>query len=508
MERRQRSVIGFIIAALLAMLVIPTGALAAPGKPGVPRFDAGAAGAGDDYFPYAGNGGYDVQHYHLDITYTPPVATVPQTPIGQIRGQFEGVATIDLVATEDLDAFNLDLRGMEVERITVDGKPLRETVPPGTEGHLGGPTWWHVQDDAARVWELTLQPRPKLKAGTSVEVVVEYGGETVRPTDIEGALYGWVTMRDGAFVANEPDGAMTWYPVSDHQRDKASYSFEITVPEGKVAVANGLPSQDPVTEDGWTTWYWDAPDLQASYLTTASVGDYEVRPTSYSTSGVPILDFVDAKLTTNQRNTTNASLALQPRMIDFFESIYGPYPFNSYGSIVDNDSVGYALETQTRPIYSGQANQGTVAHELAHQWLGNAVSPDRWQDIWLNEGWATYSTWMWTEENGGITAQTAFDNWYAPARTPAYWALPIGDPGPLNLFATQVYNRGAGTVHALRVKLGDDAFFAATREWIERYDDSTGTTEDFIEVFEEVSGQDLTEFFDIWLFRPVKPSGW
>jgi aminopeptidase N len=508
MERRQRSVIGFIIAALVAMLVIPTGALAAPGKPGVPRFDAGAAGAGDDYFPYAGNGGYDVQHYHLDITYTPPVTATPPTPLGEIQGQLEGIATIELVATEDLDAFNLDLRGMEVERITVDGKPLRETVPPGTRGHLGGPTWWHVQDDAARTWELTLQPRPKLKAGTSVEVVVEYGGETTRPRDIEGALYGWVTTRDGAMVASEPDGSMTWYPVNDHPTDKATYSFEITVPEGKVAVANGLPSQDPVTEDGWTTWYWDAPDLQASYLTTATVGDFEVRPVYYSSSGVPILDYLDTKLSTAARTTSLANLAQQVAMLDFFESIYGPYPFNSYGAIVDDDSVGYALETQTRPIYSGQANLGTVAHEAAHMWLGNAVSPGRWQDIWLNEGWATYSTWLWNDHRGATPVQTAFDNWYAPARTAEYWALPIGDPGPLNLFATQVYNRGAGTLHALRGKVGDDAFFAATREWIERYDDSTATTEDFIALYEEVSGQDLTEFFDIWLFRPVKPSGW
>jgi aminopeptidase N len=309
-------------------------------------------------------------------------------------------------------------------------------------------------------------------------------------------------------VASEPDGSMTWYPVSDHPTDKATYSFEITVPEGKVAVANGLPPQDPVTEDGWTTWYWDAPDLQASYLTTATVGDFEARPVYYSSSGIPILDYLDTKLSTNARNTSLASLGQQVAMLDFFESIYGPYPFNSYGAIVDNDSVGYALETQTRPIYSGVANLGTVAHEAAHMWLGNAVSPHRWQDIWLNEGWATYSTWLWNDHRGATPVQTAFDNWYAPARTPAYWALPIGDPGPLNLFATQVYNRGAGTLHALRGKIGDDAFFAATREWIERYNDSTATTEDFIALYEEVSGQDLTEFFDIWLFRPEKPVDW
>lgn len=294
--------------------------------------------------------------------------------------------------------------------------------------------------------------------------------------------------------------------MSDHPRDKATYSFRITVPEGKVAVANGLPDGPPVTVNGRTTWSWDAVDEQASYLTTASVGDFEVLPVTYSASGVPIHDFVDTKLSASRRATTNASLALQPRMIDFFESKFGPYPFSSYGSSVDDDSVGYALETQTRPVYSGQAVQGTVAHELAHQWLGNAVSPEDWKYIWLNEGWATYATWLWNEENGIRTAQAAFDSWYAPARTPAYWALPIDDPGPMGLFAGQVYDRGAGTLHALRLKVGDEAFFEGVQTWVERYDDSTATTADFQAVYEEVSGQDLDAFFQEWLATPAKPS--
>ncbi len=190
---------------------------------------------------------------------------------------------------------------------------------------------------------------------------------------------------------------MTWYPVSDHQTDKASYSFAITVPEGKVAVANGVQSKPEETADGWTTWYWDAPDQQASYLTTASVGDFDLREAYESTSGVPIIDAVDADLTPANLATTNASLARQVEMIDFYEQYFGDYPFVAYGSIVDDDTVFYALETQTRPVYSRRASEGTVAHELAHQWFGNAVSPERWQDIWLNEGWATYATWMWDE---------------------------------------------------------------------------------------------------------------
>ena len=113
--------------------------------------------------------------------------------------------------------------------------------PPAAGVEVEGAAYWHVQDDAARVWELTVQPRPKIKTGQRARIVVTYGGQTSRPTDIEGVLYGWVTTRDGAMVVGEPEGSMTWYPVSDHPTDKATYSFEITVPEGKVASPTGSP---------------------------------------------------------------------------------------------------------------------------------------------------------------------------------------------------------------------------------------------------------------------------
>ena len=466
-----------------------------------PRYTAGAAGAGDDYFPYSGNGGYDVQHYNLDLTYQPPSpAPAP------IQGELDGIATIDLVATQDLDRFNMDLRGLDVRSLSIDGKPATEIAPPDAGIAVEGAAYWQVDDDAARVWEVTIQPRPKIKQGQSVQLKVEYGGTTTRPEDIEGVLYGWVTTRDGAMVVNEPEGSMTWYPVSDHPTDKATYNFEITVPAPKVAVANGVQAKPAETHDGWTTWYWDAPDPQASYLATASVGDFVLGAPYTSTSGVPIIDAVDSKLSAARLTTTNNSLNLQVQMIDFFESRFGPYPFVAFGSIVDNDSVGYALETQTRPVYSSQASQGTVAHELAHQWFGNAVSPERWDSIWLNEGWATYATWMWTEHRGGATAQQSYNAWYAeePAGS-NYWEIQIGDPGPFGLFLDQIYDRGAATLHALRLEVGDDTFFEGAQLWIARYDGSAAASEDFQAVFEEVSGRDLDAFFQTWLWDQVKP---
>jgi aminopeptidase N len=497
------------LSAFVAVFV--AGALVAPASFGEPvsagnqgpRYTAGASGAGDPYFAFSGNGGYDVTHYDLQITYTPPAAAP-----APLVGQLDGVATITLDATQDLDRFNLDLRGMAVSAITINGKTARAIAPPAPGVVVDGAAYWHVQDPTQRLWELTVQPRPKLKAGQQAEIVIAYGGATGRPRDIEGALYGWVTTRDGAMVVNEPEGAMTWYPVSDHPTDKATYTFDISVPEGKTAVANGVLAAEPVTNGGWTTWLWDAPDQQASYLSTASVGDFERIPTGASSSGVPIYDFIDTNLTPARRATSLSSLALQPAMIDLFESLYGDYPFNSFGSIVDDDTVGYALETQTRPVYSSQASEGTVAHELAHMWFGDSVSPERWADIWLNEGWATYLTVQWRESRGTGTTQEFFDDIMSIPADDEFWLSSVADPGPLGLFLDPVYDRGAATLHALRLKIGDPAFYAGARMWLSRFGDGTASTADFEAVFEETSEQDLTTFFQVWVHNPVKPASW
>lgn len=485
-------------------ILVPTTATATTGDRGGGHgggggFSAGAPGAGDDYFPFAGNGGFDVSHYDLDLKYQPPAAD-PAPLVGRLDGR----ATITLTATQNLDQFNLDLRGMDVSAVSVNGQRSREIDPPAATATVRGAAYWQVQDDAARIWEVTIRPGQGIRKGQRATVVVEYGGPTTRPTDIEDALYGWVTTRDGAMVVGEPEGTMTWFPVSDHPTDKATYSFTITVPQGKTAVANGLQSRPAKTRAGWTTWYWEAPDPQASYLATATVGDFDLTSTRTRT-GLPIVNAVDRDLTPANRATTDASLALQPDMIDFFSGRFGRYPFGSFGAIVDDDTVGYALETQTRPVYSLRAREGTVAHELAHQWFGDSVSPHRWADIWLNEGWATYATWLWTEHRGGQSAQASFDEVMGIDAADPFWTTVVADPGPTGLFVDAVYDRGAATLFALHEKIGDPAFRAGTRMWLQRYRNGDASTEDFQAVFEKASGQDLSAFFDTWVRTPVKP---
>ncbi|MDQ0850010.1 aminopeptidase N [Arthrobacter sp. B3I9] len=468
-------------------------AQAAPENDG-PHYTAGAPGSGDEYFPYAGNGGYDVLHYSLALRYSPPADPAV------LQGHLSGVATITLRATQDLQSLNFDLRGLGVTSVRVDGKDVEHSTANGSDAG-----WSQVQDDANRIWELAIGLQPKLRAGHKSTIVIEYEGTTGRPLDPTGALYGWVTTADGAMVVNEPDGAPTWYPVNDDPEDKATYTFRITVPEGKTAVANGLPAGRPTTKAGWTTWTWRASDQMASYLSTATVGDF-VLSEEDGARGLPIINAIDAGVTGAALHETKAALALQPKMINFLEGLFGRYPFEAFGAIVDDDSVDYALETQTRPVYSGVADETTVVHELAHQWFGDAVSPSDWQDIWLNEGWATYVEWLWAEHQGTATMPGQFTDAVAYLDANNRWALNIADPGRDNLFTGQVYVRGAAALYALRAKIGDAAFLAGARSWLSRYRDSTATTEDFQAVMEKASGQQLDAFFDDWLRQGDRPA--
>ncbi len=465
--------------AAAASLVAAAGpASAAPGAPGWPRYTDGSTSGGDPYFPAAGNGGYDVLDYDLGLSWF-------------ADGRLDGTAVITLTATQDLASFSLDLRNLTVSSVLVDGKRARYTQLPPDENGLGG--------------ELVVRAAPKLKAGTTHRVTVVYSGYPGQPVDIGGSFYGWVTFADGVLVANQPEGAPTWYPVNDVPTDKATYDFRITVPEGKTAIANGEPVGRPVTRDGRTTWTWRATDPTASYLTTASIGDYAAS-TQVGPDGLPILNFVETGLTAEQRAVTEASLELQPEMIDYFDDLFGPYPFTSFGAIVDEDSVGYALETQTRPVYSEEASESTVAHELAHQWLGNSVSVATWRDIWLNEGFATYAEWMWSEERGGRTAQAEFDDVHATPADDEFWTTVVSDPGPTGLFADAVYDRGAATIHALRTEIGDDAFSELLYRWATENADGNVTTADFVALAEEVGGQQLDDFFTAWVVTPAKPA--
>jgi aminopeptidase N len=242
----------------------------------------------------------------------------------------------------------------------------------------------------------------------------------------------------------------------------------------------------------------------ASYLTTVVIGQYRV--TTGTHKGKPIVTAVPLSLPANGPGAK--SIARTAEITDFLETRFGPYPFDAYGGIVlDDDRVGYALETQTRPVYGNTffgagPDFDVVVHELAHQWFGDSVALERWQDIWLNEGFATYAEWLWREHQGEGTAQSSFDRTYQSFK----WTDLPGEPGAANIFGAAVYQRGAMTVHALRKTIGDEDFFALLKSWTSEQKDGNATTDEFIAAAEKASGKDLTPLFDAWLFSATQPA--
>ena len=287
------------------------------------------------------------------------------------------------------------------------------------------------------------------------------------------------------------------------------------MPTGYEVVANGF-LKDTDTRGGMTTYEWDAREPMASYLATIDIGQWDVD-TWRTENGLPVYDAVDSAITGGLREVIDSSLSRQGEILDVLAERFGPYPFSTVGAIVDNqDDLFFALETQTRPVYSkyfwfdGEGNPTNgdfvVVHELAHQWFGDDVALARWQDIWLNEGFATYAEWLWAEYEGFATPQETFQATYdgIPADDP-FWDLVIGDPGVAQLFDNPVYVRGAMTLQVLRNEIGDDAFWQILLQWAASQSSGNGTTPEFIALAEQISGQQLDALFDTWLFTAGKP---
>ena len=207
------------------------------------------------------------------------------------------------------------------------------------------------------------------------------------------------------------------------------------------------------------------------------------------------------------------SFAREPEILGWEESIFGHYPFSAAGGLVDDvPDLGFALENQTRPIYAKAfftdtfSGDSVLVHEIAHQWYGDSLAVAQWKNIWLNEGFATYAEWMWSEREGLGTAQENFDFFYnlVPPDDP-FWQVIIGDPGPDLLFDISVYWRGAMTLHQLRLEVGDHDFFRILKKWATTRRGDNVTIPEFIRLAEKISHEDLDDLFETWLYTAGRP---
>src|SRR5688572_156210 len=295
--------------------VTPTTSVPEPSiTPDKPTLDMkpepGAPGIGDSLYPHLGNGGYDVQHYTLDLTVT-DVDT----------SDLMGKTTIDAKATQSLNSFNLDFIGFDITTVTLNGQPA---------------------DYERSNQELTITPATPLAENESFTVEIQYQGS---PEDMRSQAIpiqtGWITFDGGVFVLSEPDGAATFYPVNDHPLDKASYTFRVTVPEPYEVAANGVLAE--TTDQGeMTTFVFEASEPMASYLVTINIDEFDLE-TSQAENGIPIRNYYPTELPEDIRKP----FEIQDEMLVYFSDIFGAYPFEVYGALVIAEEFGAALETQT-----------------------------------------------------------------------------------------------------------------------------------------------------------------
>lgn len=458
---------------LLAALALTLAAgLSAPASAAVPARTASAdpvADGADAYFPEDGDRGIDVMRYRIADAYD------------FASGQLTGHTTLRIRATAPLSVFDLDLL-LPVTAVRVDGRDVPFTKP---DAH-----------------ELRIMPTTTIGQGSTFTVSVSYAG---KPGDIcwQGEC-DWLADGHEVTTMNEPHMAAWWFPADDTPADAAKMDISITVRAAMRVLANGRQVSRKVT-GGLATTRWKARDPMAPYLAYFTAGDYTVR--KGRSHGLPWLVAVSDELPTTSRSSALRLMRRTPAITAWLSSKIGPYPFETVGGVTTALDPGFALENQTRPVYPVLRSEQlvTVVHELAHQWYGDSVRLAQWRDVWLNEGFATFFEWYWTETHGGPPAEEHLLDDYAQESS-GFWRTRVDDPGPAHLWDDQVYERGAMTLQALRTRVGEKTFWRILRGWARTRAGRTATTAQFESYAEKVSGKSLDSFFTAWLDTPAQPA--
>jgi aminopeptidase N len=430
-------------------------------------------GVGDPYYPDDGNRGYDVQHYGVDLDYFRATQAIRAT------------TTVVARSTARLATFDLDLLGLMVTAVTIDGDRADfERVDPH---------------------ELVITLARPIPADRRFVTRVEYHGKPdADPGDqVESGWFDADTPGAG-FIAGEPHSCTIWYPCNDHPTDKATFELRATVPRPFSVVSNGaqLPTTAATRPDGTPvrTFHWRLDEPTATYLTTMYVDKLRIDRSTLA-DGTPVVSAYGP-----DSGSAPAREAKLPEILAMLTDHWGPYPAPQAGGIFVNGDIDFSLETFTRPTYIEGVDVSTIVHENAHQWWGDNVSVKRWRDICLNECLATYSQWLWAEHNGAN-----LDDYYRAALAgesdTSFLDFPLYDMGPGHEFDFKgVYEKGGFFVHALRNKIGDDAFFQAMQEI--QSEDAGGnlSMDDLRSLLEDKTGVDLGSFWHDWVLSTGVPS--
>ncbi|NUR08605.1 MAG: M1 family metallopeptidase [Nocardioidaceae bacterium] len=429
----------------------------------------GRSGA-DPYVSGHGDTSYDVTHYDLDLDYS-------------IHGNhLEGRARLTLVTREEVDRVELDLHGLKVGKVGLDGGPAKHTT---------------------RRNRLVVRLPRTAPAGEEHTVTVRYAGnpKPVRKRHLGTA--GWEELTDGVIVAGQPHGAPSWFPCNDRPSNKATYRVAVSASSDYRVVGNGR-LVDRRRGSRTTTWVYEQRQPMATYLATLQIGRYDV--VRLAERPVPVRAVLPHRL----RPRLDDALGRQADMLRYFADLFGDYPFDGYTVVVTEDDLEIPLESQGLSVFGANFLRPDwdavrlVAHELSHQWFGDSLTACSWQDIWLHEGFACYCEWLWSEESGGPAAhEHANRHWGRLAELDE--DLVLDDPGPDLMFDDRVYKRGALFLHVLRLTVGDDAFFSTLRAWVSEHAYGNVTTQMFLAFVAARTGHDVDALAEAWLSRPELP---
>ena len=484
-----------VTAAMLAMTAAPAAASHGGGRP-----SPGAADSGDPLFPGLGNGGYDVGHYTLDLTYA-TTDSVQAIPV---------VETIQARATQALSRFDLDFSGDSVSSVRVDGAQAAFV----REGE-----------------ELVITPARPIAKHRRFVVRVRYssGPRELSPedaTDLNKVVAtAWFATPSGSITAAQPNGAHRIFPSNDVPSDPATYSFHALTPAGSTFAANGELTGKR-SFPGRTLWSYEEREPMASELIQLAFGALTIRPRAPE-QGVELRDVAP----TDQIDALEPALVRARDHLDFMTAKVGRYPFSVYGSLISDASFPFALEDQTLSLYPAfvffpapstpfgdpRFYEPIMVHELAHQWYGDDVMPALWADVWLNEGHATWYEWEYAQERGDpafyleggsfesqVRAAYARGDQLRAAFGPV--AAPIhGADDIASMFSPNVYEGGALVLYALRQVVGDPTFRTIERAWPRRFGGGPATTADFIAFASRIAHRDLTAVLTSWLYGTTTP---
>jgi aminopeptidase N len=428
----------------------------------------------DDYLPGHGDPSYSVTHYDIGIGYT-------------VDGnRLDATATLSLETLETTRRIVLDLAHLKVAKVRLAGARLKKF--------------------ATRQDRLVLELAEAVPAGTEIRATIRYGGSPKPIIDKHHGDAGWEELADGVIVAAQPHGAPTWFPCNDRPDDKATYRIELTAPAGYHVVANGeLTSRK--RGGSYETWVYEMDRPMATYLATVQIGRYVVHPHDSGAhgAGAPTCTVAPADA------ALAGSFDQQPAMMACFEDLFGPYPFGSYTAVITPDELEIPLESQSLATFgsnfcsSDWSHVRLIAHELAHQWFGNAVTLRRWRDIWLHEGFACYAEWLWSEASGGPRTVEEWARHHHQRLADGKQEIVLADPGPRDMFDDLVYKRGALTLHVLRRTIGDEEFFDLLPAWVEEYAGRSVTTEQFLAFATSRTGVDVAALLAPWLYAAPLP---